>query len=121
MWAPCLVAGIALSAVAFMLRFLVALLREEAPSVCYRVVMVGREPKKNEPLRVLRGICFDDDGRTTESNRGGYRSELSENEHDAKEKRAAGLVAFGVHPNLVGGRWRSIQLKRGYVFREPRL
>jgi hypothetical protein len=43
MWAACVVAAIALSAAAFMLTFLVALLREGAPSVCYWVVPVRRE------------------------------------------------------------------------------
>ncbi len=120
MWAASLVTGVALAAVAFMLRFLAALLREGAPSVCYRVVMVGREPEKDEPLRVLRGIYFHDDSRATESDRGDYRCELPENEHYAKEKRTAGLVDLGVHPVSVGWSRRSIHPKRGYVFREPR-
>ena len=91
-----------------MLRFLIALLREGAPSVCYRVVMVGREPEKDEPLRVLRGIYFDDDSRATEGDRGDYRCELLENEHYAKEKRTSGLIALEVHPVSVGLGWRSI-------------
>src|ERR1022692_2484571 len=46
MWATWVVAAIALAAVAFMLTFLIALLREGAPSVCYRVVPVRREPER---------------------------------------------------------------------------
>ncbi len=46
MWATWVVAAIALAAAAFMLTFLIALLREGAPSVCYWVVPVRREPRK---------------------------------------------------------------------------
>ena len=46
MWATWVVAAIALAATAFMLTFLIALLREGAPSVCYWVVPVRREPKR---------------------------------------------------------------------------
>ncbi|MFZ0298167.1 MAG: hypothetical protein WAM13_07445 [Candidatus Sulfotelmatobacter sp.] len=120
MWATWVVAGVALAGVAFMLRFLTALLREGAPSVSYRVVMVGREPEKDEPAGVLRGIYFHDESRATESDRGDYRCELSENQHYAKEKRTAGLVALGVHPVSVGWSRRSIHPKRGYVFRKSR-
>jgi hypothetical protein len=45
MWAGWVVAAIALAATAFMLRFLIALLREGAPSVCYWVVPVREEPQ----------------------------------------------------------------------------
>jgi hypothetical protein len=38
MWAACVVTVIVLSAVAFMLSFLVTLLREGSPSICYWVV-----------------------------------------------------------------------------------
>jgi len=103
-----------------MLMFLAALLREGAPSVCYWVVRVGREPEKDEPSRVLRSIYFCDDGRAAKSDRGDYRCELSENEHYAKEKCTSGLIALGVHP--VSGRlgWRPVHSSRGRVFREPR-
>jgi hypothetical protein len=121
MWATWVVAVVALAAVAFMLRFLTALLREGAPSVCYRVVMVGSELEKDEPLRVPRGIYFDDDGRATESDRGDYRCELLENEHHAEEKRTARFVALGVHPVFVGWSRRSIHPKPDDRFREPRL
>ncbi len=73
MWATWVVAVVALAAVAFMLRFLAALLREGAPSVCYWVVPVCRElKKKEEHLKVSRGIYFDDDCRATESECGDY-------------------------------------------------
>jgi hypothetical protein len=40
-----LVAGIALAGAAFMVRFLIALLQEGAPSICYWVVPVRQEPE----------------------------------------------------------------------------
>jgi len=120
MWATWVVAGVALAAVAFMLRFLAALLRESAPSVFDWVVPVRHEMKKEQPFRVLAGIYCDDDGRPTESDCGDYRCELSENEHYAKEKHTTGLMALGVHPVSVGWSRRSIHPKRSYV-REHRL
>jgi hypothetical protein len=42
MWAAWVIAAIACGAAAFMVRFLVALLRESAPSVCYWVAPVAR-------------------------------------------------------------------------------
>lgn len=60
MWATWGVAAVALTAVAFMLRFLIALLLEGAPSVCYWVVPVRREPK-GEMIEVLSSNI--DDGR----------------------------------------------------------
>jgi hypothetical protein len=59
MWATWVVAAIALAAAAFMLRFLIALLREGAPSVCYWVVPVRREPKR-ELVEILSSNCMDD-------------------------------------------------------------
>ena len=59
MWATWVVAAIALAAVAFMLTFLIALLREGAPSVCYRVVPVRREPER-ELVEILSSNCMDD-------------------------------------------------------------
>ncbi len=59
MWAPWVAAAIALAAVAFMLTFLIALLREGAPSVCYWVVPVRREPRR-ELVEILSSNCMDD-------------------------------------------------------------
>ena len=59
MWATWIVAAIALAAAAFMLTFLIALLREGAPSVCYWVVPVRREPKR-ELVEILSSNCMDD-------------------------------------------------------------
>jgi hypothetical protein len=64
MWAAWVVAAIAWAGAAFMLRFLIALLRESAPSVWYWVVPVRRDPRlendyyaKEESSSVL--IAFD--------------------------------------------------------------
>jgi hypothetical protein len=119
MWATWLVAGVALAGVAFMLRFLAALLHENARSVCYRVVPVRQEMTKEQPLGVLPSVYFDDDGRPTEINRADYRRELLENEHYGKEKPTAGFVVLGVHPVFVGWGRSSIHPKRGDAFREP--
>ena len=56
MWAVLVVAAIALGAVAFLLRFLIALLRDRAPAVCYCVVPVRPELKRE----VMRSDCTDD-------------------------------------------------------------
>jgi hypothetical protein len=118
MWAAWVVAAIALAATAFMLRFLIALLRESAPSVCYWLVPVHRELEKEGELRVLRGIHFDDDCRAAESDRGDDRLELMENEHHAsehyaEEKCTSGLIALAVRPVPDYLVWRSIRPSRG--------
>jgi len=121
MWATWVVAAIGLAAVAFMLRFLMALLRENEPSVCYWVVPVRQETEKEEHLKVLRGIYSDDDCRTTEGDRHDYHLELLENEHHAKKKFTSGLMVLDVCPVSDHLGRRSIHPKRGYVFGEPRL
>jgi hypothetical protein len=117
MWTEWIVAAIALPAIAFMLRFLIALLRESAPSVCYWVVPVRRTPEKEGHLKVLHGIHFDDDCRAPESDQGDYRLELMENENHGKEESSSGLIALDVRASDSMG-WRSIRSKRCYVFRE---
>jgi hypothetical protein len=59
MWVTWVVAAIALAAAAFMLTFLIALLRESAPSVCYWVVPVRREPER-ELVEILSSKRMDD-------------------------------------------------------------
>jgi hypothetical protein len=115
MWAAWVVAAIALAGAAFMLRFLIALLSEAAPSVWYWVVPVRREPEKERHLRVLRDIYSDDHCRATESGCGDYRLELMENKHHADEERTSGLIALTVRPVPDNVVWRSIQPSRGNV------
>jgi hypothetical protein len=121
MWAAWVVAAIALAAAAFMLRFLIALLSEGAPSVCYWVVPVRREPQKEGHLEALSGICLDGSCRATESDRGDDRLGSLENENYAKEERSSGLIALDVRPVSDGLGWRSIHPRRSSVFREHRL
>jgi hypothetical protein len=63
------VAAIALAAAAFMLRFLIALLREGTPAACYWVVPARGRPEKGRNLPVLRGIYPDEDRRVPEDKR----------------------------------------------------
>ena len=121
MWAAWIVAAIALAATVFMLMFLIALLRESAPSVCYWVVPVCREVEKEKHLKVLRGIYFDDDCPATESDCGDYRLELMENEHHAEEKCASDLIAIAVRPVPHNVVWRSIEPNPSNVLRGRRL
>jgi hypothetical protein len=117
MWAAWVVAAIALAATAFLLRFLIALLRESAPPVCYWLVPVRREPGKKGHLKGVRGIYFDDDCRATESYCSDYRLELMGNEHHAEGKCASNLITLAVRPVPDNVVWRSIEPSRGNVFR----
>jgi hypothetical protein len=60
MWAAWVIAGIALAGVAFMLRFLIALLGEGAPSVCYWV-MPARPRAEREILATHGGDGSEND------------------------------------------------------------
>jgi hypothetical protein len=120
MWAPWVVAGIALAAAAFMLRFLIALLREGAPSVSYWIVPVRGGPEKECHLEVLSSIYADEDCRARENKRSDYDAELLEKENYAQEECSSGLIALDVR--FVGGLgWRPIYSRRGSNFREHRL
>jgi|HubBroStandDraft_6_1064221.scaffolds.fasta_scaffold172939_2 hypothetical protein len=121
MWAACVVAAIALSAAVFMLRFLVALLREGAPSACYWVVPIRRETgaKKRRRLEFPSRIHVDGDFCRTESDNGDYYREL-ENENRAKEC-ASGLIAIDVCSISDGLGWRSIRSRGGNIFQQHRL
>jgi hypothetical protein len=70
MWVAWVVAGIALAAAAFMLRFLIALLRERAPSVSYWIIPVRDRPEQRRHLQVLRRIHVEEDSRVPEGNHG---------------------------------------------------
>jgi hypothetical protein len=119
MWAAWGIAAIAWAGVAFMLRFLVALLREGAPSVCYWVVPVRREPEKEVHLKSLAGIYFDDECDATELNCDDCPVEFLGNGHD-KEKYDSGLISLDVHPAAARLGWRSIYSIGSHAFREHR-
>jgi hypothetical protein len=120
MWEAWVIAAIALAAAAFMLRFLVALLRESASSVCYWVVPVRREPRKEVHLKVRGGIYFDDELCAMEWKRDDCHVEFLENGH-AKEKYDSGLISLDVHPAAARLGWRSIYGSGGHIFPEHRL
>jgi hypothetical protein len=124
MWPAWVVAAIALAAATFMLRFLIALLREGAPTVCYWIVPVPGRPEKECHLRVLSSIYADEDCCASEDRREDRRSdyyELLENENHAQDKSDSSLVALDVPRVSDRLGWRSIHSRRGYISREHRL
>ena len=112
-------AAIASTGTAFMEWFLIALLRQSAPSTRCRIMPIRHELEKESP-ESLSGSCVDGHGRATGSNDQDYYAELLENYSYAKQC-ASGLIALDVCPvaDRVGG--RSIHSKPGYVFRERRI
>jgi hypothetical protein len=122
MWAAWVVAAIALAGAGFMLWFLMALLRDCAPSGRYWVASVCKERKKERHLGKLGGIYVRENSRATETGGGGdYRLGLVGNENHAKEECASSLVTLDVRPVSEGMGGRSIHSKRGYVFPPHRL
>jgi hypothetical protein len=120
MGAASVVAAVGFGAAAFMLRFLMALLGEGAPSVCYRVVPVGRKVEKEKDLEALDRIYVDESCRATEANRSAsYRRVLEKENHD-EGRRGQGLIAIDVRD--VSGRagWRAINAKHNAVLGQPR-
>jgi hypothetical protein len=114
MWEAWVIAAIALAASAFMLRFLIALLREVAPAVCYWVVATRRDLDADEG-------CVERNYDAPECNRGVCSLQLLvENEDHAKEVRASGLISLDVRPVSDSLGWRSIR-KGVDVFRERRI
>jgi hypothetical protein len=120
MWAALIVTAITSAATAFMLRFLIALLREGAPSVCYWVVPVRRKPER-EIVGVLRSDDIDDDGTALGHIHRECHLELLENDNYAKEECSSGLIVLDVRPVSAGSVWRSIYQNNGYGVREHRL
>jgi hypothetical protein len=118
MWAAWIMAAIGFAAAAFMLRFLIALLRESAPSICCWIVPLRREAQEEEHLKVLRGIYLDDDCRMAGSDCGRHGVDLLEKENYAKEECPSGLIALDARPVSGGLVWRSIRPGRGRAFRE---
>jgi len=117
MWLAFTFAAIALAGSAFMVWFLIGLLRECPPSTWYWTVPAGRGPTKYRHLPVLRGIYGDEECRTPNGECSDYCVELSENEVYAKEC-ASGLIALDVRPLSAKLGWRSIHSRRFNVFHE---
>jgi hypothetical protein len=109
MWVPILVAAIALSGTSFMLWFLIALLRDSAPSTCWWIVPIRCELKR-ENQDGLGGYTGDDNFRSDSEPSACCVGRL-ENRVHAKHA-ASGLIALDVR--RVTGRLgsRSIQPSR---------
>jgi hypothetical protein len=109
MWVAILVAAIALSGTSFMVWFLIALLRDSAPSTCCWIVPVRCDLKRESDHGL--GGYVGDDGYSSESEPSDCYVDLLENPVHAKHG-ASGLIALDVRS--VTGRvgWRSIQPSR---------
>ena len=120
MWVAVTFAAVALTGTVFMIWFLFALLRENAPSTNYWVVSIRREPER-ESIKAPGTGHADDDSFAAKANAREFSFESLENEHHAQE-RVSGRIALNlrfVHDH-VGWRpihWQSIH-KRVDVFRE---
>jgi len=99
-----------------MIWFLIGLVREGAPSVCYWVVPINRG-RGQEILAV--GSHGDANCWEPEWNRSEDYLELLENESHAKQECTSGLIALDVRPASAGMGWRSIH-NGVYVLRENR-
>lgn len=99
MWVPITFAAIALIGTAFMVWFLLGLLRERGPSVSYWIVLISRRPEKRRHLEILCRIYSGRDCSVPEGNSGDHYVELLENEVHA-EKYASVFIALddGVMP-----------------------
>jgi hypothetical protein len=115
------VAAIGFGAAVFMLGFLIALLREGAPSVFYRVVPTGGRSKKQKDLEGLRRIYGNENCCATESDRSERYRQLLENLHHEKGTSGSGLITLDVRTISGGVGWRAIHPKRSFTLRERRL
>lgn len=120
MWLAVTFSAIAVTGTAFMVWFLLALLRDREPSVCYWAVPVYGRLEKERHLEVLGGIYGDEDCLATEGDLRDYRIALLENEHHAKEG-ASGPIALDVRPASATLVWGSIEPRRFDVVRDRQL
>lgn len=98
-----------------MLWFLVALLSEEAPSVCYMVVPARRKPEQEKRGETL-SLIYGDDGRDSPPK--GVSPQLLENENHEKEKSASDFITVDARTFARKLGWSSIHARRNYIFRE---
>jgi hypothetical protein len=120
MGAASIVAAVGFGAAAFMLSFLMALLREGAPSVGYRVVPVHWKLEKEKDLEALDRIYVDETCRATEANRSpSYRGVLEKEKHD-EGRRGQGLIAIDVRNVSGGADWRAINAQHNVVLGQRR-
>jgi len=112
--------AIALTGAGFMLWFLIALLRESPPSVCYWVAQVPGKCEKGKDLVGLRRIYVDENCRATAANRSECYRQLPENENRETERCKSGLITVDVRALSDRLGWSAIHTKRSYSFRELR-
>lgn len=107
-------AAIALTGTAFMVRFLLALLLDSAPSTCCWIVPIRHELER-DCEEALRSSFVDEDHNTCGRKYCNSYVELSENEDHAKEHTSR-LISIDVRP--IPGRvgWRSIHPIHRAVF-----
>jgi hypothetical protein len=120
MWIAVTFAAIAVMGTAFLVWFLLGLLRQRGPSVCYWIVPARRRPQKERHLEALRRIYADKDCRAPQGKRSDYCVELLENASHAK-KGASGLIVLDVRLVSASLGWRSIQPSRVNAFHDRRL
>ena len=114
------IAAIALSGAGFMLWFLIGLLRESPPAVCYWIVPVLQKPKIGKSLEGLKRIYMGEDCHVMAAKHDECHGQFLESENHEMEKCKSGLIAVDVR--AISGRlgWRAIHPKHVYSFREIR-
>ena len=110
------VAAIGFGAAAFMLRFLIALLREGTPSVCYWVVPSRRQSWKE----VWRDTDVEDDYRWQSAGTGINAGKFLGKQNYAKGKYELGLITVDDHIISSELGWRTIDSRHCLLFRERR-
>jgi hypothetical protein len=119
MGAATVVAAIGFGSAVFMLGFLIALVREGAPAVCYWVVPSHR--KRQRDSLQLSGLLDEGDYCEKGCIRGDGRAEFVENKNHENGNYSSGLITLDVRTISGGLGWRAIQSQRNYILRERRL
>jgi hypothetical protein len=110
-------AAIALTGAVFMFWFLVALLLDSTPSICW-IIPIRCEPENENCETLIRSYV--DEDHSAERRRGDSQVEVLEND-DHAEEYAPGLIAIGVRPVSNGLGWQSIRSRGRNAFHQHRL
>ena len=122
-WVVAPIAAIAFGGAVFMLRFLLALLREGAPAARYWAAPT-RQKRQIEHLQFLR-IAYDvAECREKVRNYSGFAAESFaagslEGQNHAKDEHGSGLIDINVCVDSSRQDWRAIHARCSYIFREP--
>jgi len=103
-----------------MLRFLIALLREGPPAVCYWIVPIVGRAEKPCHRKVSSGIHADEDRCVPADKCSDYYVGLLENEKYVQQEYSSSLIPLDVRFVSDSLGWRSIHSRRGSIFRELR-